>query len=212
MKNKELLQLINLLTRWCKLFKENLNLVRWSDHNNEIQIELIPNVDYVIQNKERLVVNTNLRDDFDKFIDDIKDSVDNHYYEIKANEYEKRMVLHVRLPKDYYAVIKAILQLRISDIPMSVYLDQSNILCVESSFENGYDVLFELKFENVFEASLKETETNEFLDYSFAYITADEMFGILYKVEQADKNSLNDLNRKEVMENTGLFLKYEENE
>lgn len=212
MKNKELLQLINLLTRWCKLFKENLNLVRWSDHNSEIQIELIPNVDYVIQNKERLVVNTNLRDDFDKFIDDIKDSVENHYYEIKANEYEKRMVLHVRLPKDYYAVIKAILQLRISDIPMSVYLDQSNILCVESSFENGYDVLFELKFENVFEASLKETETNEFLDYSFAYITADEMFGILYKVEQADKNSLNDLNRKEVMENTGLFLKYEENE
>ena len=212
MKNKELLQLINLLTRWCKLFKENLNLVRWSDHNSEIQIELIPNVDYVIQNKERLVVNTNLRDDFDKFIDDIKDSVDNHYYEIKANEYEKRMVLHVRLPKDYYAVIKAILQLRISDIPMSVYLDQSNVLCVESSFENGYDVLFELKFENVFEASLKETETNEFLDYSFAYITADEMFGILYKVEQADKDSLNDLNRKEIMENTGLFLKYEENE
>lgn len=210
MKSKELLELINILTKWCRFFKKNVNFTRWSDIKNEIQIELTSGVDYTVENKERLVVHTNVRDDFDKFIESIKKYVEDYYYEILADKYDNKITLHVELPKDFYSVIKSILQLRISDIPMKVYTDKENILCVESDFNNGYIVLFELRFDDIFEVSLKRKDTDEYLNYSFAYIYSNEMFDIMYKVEQAEKDSLENIDERDLLKRTGLTLKYKE--
>lgn len=210
MKNKELLELINRLTKWCRFFKKNVNFTRWSDIRNEIQIELTPSVDYTIENKARLVVHTNLRDDFYKFIDNIKEYVDDYYYEILANKCDNKITLHIELPKEFYSVIKTILQLRISDIPMKVYINKENILCVESDFNNNYIVLFELRFDDIFEVSLKRKDTDEYLKYSFAYIYSKEMFDIMYKVEQAEKDSLENIDERDLLKLTGLTLKYKE--
>lgn len=210
MKSKELLELINILTKWCRFFKKNVNFTRWSDIKNEIQIELTSGVDYTVENKERLVVHTNVRDDFDKFIESIKKYVEDYYYEILADKYDNKITLHVELPKDFYSVIKSILQLRISDIPMKVYTDKENILCVESDFNNGYIVLFELRFDDIFEVSLKRKDTDEYLNYSFAYIYSNEMFDIMYKVEQAEKDSLENIDERDILKRTGLTLKHKE--
>lgn len=210
MKSKELLELINILTKWCRFFKKNVNFTRWSDIKNEIQIELTSGVDYTVENKERLVVHTNIRDDFDKFIESIKKYVEDYYYEILANKYDNKITLHIELPKDFYSVIKSILQLRISDIPMKIYIDKANILCVESDFNNGYIVLFELRFDDIFEVSLKRKDTDEYLNYSFAYIYSNEMFDIMYKVEQAEKDSLENIDERDLLKRTGLTLKYKE--
>lgn len=210
MKNKELLELINILTKWCRFFKKNVNFTRWSDIKNEIQIELTPSVDYTIENKERLVVHTNLRDDFDKFIDSVKEYVDDYYYEILANKSDSKITLHIELPKEFYLVIKTILQLRISDIPMKVYINKENILCVESDFNNNYIVLFELRFDDIFEVSLKRKDSDEYLNYSFAYIYSKEMFDIMYKVEQVEKGSLENIDERDLLKITGLTLKYKE--
>lgn len=210
MKSKELLELINILTKWCRFFKKNVNFTRWSDIKNEIQIELTSGVDYTVENKERLVVHTNVRDDFDKFIDCIKKYVDDYYYEILANKYDNKITLHIELPKDFYSVIKSILQLRISDIPMKIYIDKEKTLCIESDFNNGYIVLFELRFDDIFEVSLKRKDTDEYLNYSFAYIYSNEMFDIMYKVEQAEKGSLENIDERDLLKRTGLTLKYKE--
>ena len=210
MKSKELLELINILTKWCRFFKKNVNFTRWSDIKNEIQIELTSGVDYTVENKERLVVHTNVRDDFDKFIESIKKYVEDYYYEILANKYDNKITLHIELPKDFYSVIKSILQLRISDIPMKIYIDKENILCVESDFNNNYIVLFELRFDDIFEVSLKRKDSNEYLNYSFAYIYSNEMFDIMYKVEQAEKDSLENIDERDLLKRTGLTLKYKE--
>ena len=210
MKNKELLELINILTKWCRFFKKNVNFTRWSDIKNEIQIDLTSGVDYTIENKKRLVVHTNVRDDFDKFIDCVKEYVEDYYYEILANKYDNKITLHIELPKEFYSVIKSILQLRISDIPMKVYINKENILCVESDFNNNYIVLFELRFDDIFEVSLKRKDTDEYLNYSFAYIYSNEMFDIMYKVEQAEKDSLENIDERDLLKLTGLTLKYKE--
>lgn len=210
MRSEELLKLINILTKWCRFFKKNVNFTRWSDIKNEIQIELTSGVDYTVENKERLVVHTNVRDDFDKFIESIKKYVEDYYYEILANKYDSKITLHVELPKEFYSVIKSILQLRISDIPMKIYIDKENILCVKSDFNNGYIVLFELRFDDIFEVSLKRKDTDEYLNYSFAYIYSNEMFDIMYKVEQAEKDSLENIDERDLLKRTGLTLKYKE--
>lgn len=210
MKNKELLELINILTKWCRFFKKNVNFTRWSDIKNEIQIELTSGVDYVIENKERLAVHINTRDDFDKFIDSIKKYVDDYYYELSANKSVSKITLHIELPKEFYLVIKTILQLRISDIPMKVYINKENILCVESDFNNNYIVLFELRFDDIFEVSLKRKDNDEYLNYSFAYIYSKEMFDIMYKVEQAEKDSLENIDERDLLKLTGFTLKYKE--
>lgn len=210
MKSKELLELINILTKWCRFFKKNVNFTRWSDIKNEIQIELTSGVDYTVENKERLVVHTNVRDDFDKFIDCIKEYVDDYYYEILANKSDSKITLHIELPKDFYSVIKSILQLRISDIPMKIYIDKEKTLCIESDFNNGYIVLFELRFDDIFEVSLKRKDSDEYLNYSFAYIYSNEMFDIMYKVEQAEKDSLENIDERDLLKRTGLTLKYKE--
>lgn len=210
MKSKELLELINILTKWCRFFKKNVNFTRWSDIKNEIQIELTSGVDYTVENKERLVVHTNVRDDFDKFIESIKKYVEDYYYEILANKYDDKITLHVELPKDFYSVIKSILQLRISDIPMKIYIDKEKILCIESDFSNNYIVLFELRFDDIFEVSLKRKDSDEYLNYSFAYIYSNEMFDIMYKVEQAEKDSLENIDERDLLKRTGLTLKYKE--
>lgn len=210
MKSKELLELINILTKWCRFFKKNVNFTRWSDIKNEIQIELTSGVDYTVENKERLVVHTNIRDDFDKFIDCIKEYVDDYYYEILANKSDSKITLHIELPKDFYSVIKSILQLRISDIPMKIYIDKEKTLCIESDFNNGYIVLFELRFDDIFEVSLKRKDSDEYLNYSFAYIYSKEMFDIMYKVEQAEKDSLENIDERDLLKRTGLTLKYKE--
>ena len=210
MKSKELLELINILTKWCRFFKKNVNFTRWSDIKNEIQIELTSGVDYTVENKERLVVHTNVRDDFDKFIESIKKYVEDYYYEILANKYDNKITLHIELPKDFYSVIKSILQLRISDIPMKIYIDKEKILCIESDFSNNYIVLFELRFDDIFEVSLKRKDSDEYLNYSFAYIYSNEMFDIMYKVEQAEKDSLENIDERDLLKRTGLTLKYKE--
>lgn len=210
MKSKELLELINILTKWCRFFKKNVNFTRWSDIKNEIQIELTSGVDYTVENKERLVVHTNVRDDFDKFIESIKKYVEDYYYEILANKYDNKITLHIELPKDFYSVIKSILQLRISDIPMKIYIDKEKILCIESDFSNNYIVLFELRFDDIFEVSLKRKDSDEYLNYSFAYIYSNEMFDIMYKVEQAEKDSLENIDERDLLKRTGLTLKHKE--
>ena len=209
-KSKELLELINILTKWCRFFKKNVNYTRWSDIKNEIQIELKNSVDYTIENKERLIVHTNLRDDFDKFIDDIKEYVDDYYYEILADKYYGKITLHIELPKEFYSVIKTILQLRISDIPMKIYINKEKTLCIESDFNNNYIVSFELRFDDIFEVSLKRKDSDEYLNYSFAYIYSNEMFDIMYKVEQAEKGSLENIDERDLLKRTGFTLKYKE--
>lgn len=211
MDKKDIIKLIDKLSLWCKRFKKSLNIIRWSDIKNEIQIELLSNVDFVIENTNSLIVNTNLRDDFDKFIKDVKDLVEGHYYEIIANEDTKKVVLHIKLDETFYKVIKSVLQMRIAGLFVNVYRTPNCIFVVEANFENGYDAIFELQFDDIFDVSIKYTDSEDYLDYSFSYIDSSELFGIIYKLEQLEKGELTDsLDGKELLKKTGLSLKYNE--
>ena len=207
---KYIIKLIDKLYRWCKFFKKSHNIVRWNDLEHEMRIELINNVDYVIENKDSLIINTNLKDDFDDFVEDIKHLIEDNYYNIVADNREKKVTLHIKLHDDFYKVIKSIIQMRVADLSINVYKTPGGQVIVESSFENGYVVIFELKFDDVFEVSIKRSDSNEYLDYSFAYVDSSELFGVIYKIEQAQKEALDNIDGNEILEKTGLSLKYRE--
>lgn len=207
---KYIIKLIDRLSKWCKFFKKSHNIVKWNDSEHEMRIELIDNVDYVIENKDSLIVNTNLKDDFNDFVEDIKHLVENHYYSIIANNKDKKIILHIELNDVFYKVIKSIIQMRVEDLPINVYKSPGGQFIVTSSFENGYEVIFELKFDDVFEVSIKRNDSDEYLDYSFAYVDSSELFGVIYKIEQAQKESLDNIDGNEILKITGLSLKYKE--
>lgn len=210
MDNKRELNLIKKLVRWIKDFEKNSNTCEFTPQiSHRLLIDLKDNLDFVIDVRN-LVVNFNLRDDFGKFVKDIKGDVHDIYYELHANKNEKRITLHVVITPDYeyYNEIRRLVELCVNNPLVNIYLDDNNKLLVSCGFDNGYTVYFEKVYDDDFEVYIKKIDSDEYLDFNIFNVSSSYIPGIINKMELLQKEELDtSFTVIEFLDKTGLYLR-----